>query len=687
MAGSQDDIPPPPLPSPSQTSTQQTPHTVSTIKLPILKKGEYDIWAMKMEHYLAHTDYPIWEVIQNGNGHVSITTDTQGQIKVLPPRTAEEILARERERKARTTLLMSLPEDHLVKFHKMTDAKEMWDAIKSRFGGNDESKKMQKYIPKQQFEGLSLPSAWSQVSLIMRTNPGVDSLSFDDLYNNLRVFESDIKGSTASSSSTQNVAFVSENTSSTNDVSTAYGFSNSSGSHDLYENEKVLQKDNNMDSSMGKICLGKDVIEISSGRNKGSGDWDLPECKDTEGSGGKKELEALILLHSANAIVNFEEGTITIQPDFDPFLLSSNEEGNPNLDDLETLIDFDFDEVPQTKTDLPPMEYKMGKGSRNKKKVMENIMYFNMVAGHLNSNGNTFNPERKLKRALAHNISMRYEILEEVRPVIETLAYNDKYRKLLDEIWADKVRLDGMIKPEEEKAMAKMKGHMLKEKKDPGAFIFPIRLEGRINENALADIGSDTNAMPYRIYEQLGRDDIMKEDRNIIMINYTEAEVTGRLVNVLCQVGFTTLSAKFLILEIHVDRDAPIVVGHGFLDTIGGNIDIPNRIFTTFDGHTRQTFRAAKFEKSELYSVVISLELRPDVLRGVSASFDEDLYERMGIMEIRQEAIERMEYRHAYHWDRYQGVFEHMEGVYSVLLQGAYNPPGYAQPQYDQCFQ
>ncbi|GJT15104.1 putative ribonuclease H-like domain-containing protein [Tanacetum coccineum] len=59
----------------------------------------------------------------------------------------------------------------------------------------------------------SLPSAWSQVSLIMRTKPGVDNLSFDDLYNNLRVFESDIKGSTASSSSSQNVAFVSENTS------------------------------------------------------------------------------------------------------------------------------------------------------------------------------------------------------------------------------------------------------------------------------------------------------------------------------------------------------------------------------------------------------------------------------------------------------------------------------------------
>ncbi|GKD24789.1 ribonuclease H-like domain-containing protein [Tanacetum coccineum] len=227
MAGSDDDIPPPPPPPQTQNPTQQTPHTVSTIKLHILKKGE-------------------------GNGPVSVSTDTNGVIKVLPPKTTKEILARERERKARTTLLMALPEDHLAKFYNMTDAKEMWEAIKSRFDGNDESKKMQKFqslLSQLEIHGAgvsiedanqkflrSLPSVWSQVSLIMRTKPGVDSLSFNDLYNNLRVFESDVKGSTASSSSTQNVAFVSENTSSTNEVSTAYGVSNSSGHNSQCEN-------------------------------------------------------------------------------------------------------------------------------------------------------------------------------------------------------------------------------------------------------------------------------------------------------------------------------------------------------------------------------------------------------------------------------------------------------------------
>ncbi|GKD48483.1 hypothetical protein Tco_1277459 [Tanacetum coccineum] len=71
----------------------------------------------------------------------------------------------------------------------------------------------------------------------------------------------------------------------------------------------------------------------------------------------------------------------------------------------------------------------------------------------------------------------------------------------------------------------------------------------------------------------------------------------------------------------------------------------------------------------------------------VQRALMQDLYERMGSIEIRQEAIERMEYIHTYHLDRYHGVFEHIAGVYSIPLKGAYNPPGYAQPQYDQYYQ
>ncbi|GKA30406.1 hypothetical protein Tco_0716711 [Tanacetum coccineum] len=114
------------------------------------------IWSMKMEHYSeAMTNYPIWEIIQKGNGPVQVSNRTHVTNEKV---CIQKLLRRfwpEKERKARTTLLMAIPEDHLAKFHKMTDAKEMWEAIKSRFGGNDESKKMQKYILKQQFESFS----------------------------------------------------------------------------------------------------------------------------------------------------------------------------------------------------------------------------------------------------------------------------------------------------------------------------------------------------------------------------------------------------------------------------------------------------------------------------------------------------------------------------------------------------
>ncbi|GJU28120.1 retrovirus-related pol polyprotein from transposon TNT 1-94 [Tanacetum coccineum] len=145
---------------------------ISNIKLPILKKEEYDIWAMEMEHYLEYIDNDVWEEIQ----------------------------AVEKERKAKNILLMAIPKEHMRRFHGMDDAKEIWEAIRTRFGGNANSKKMQKAVFKQQFEAFtisslkgSLPPAWSNLAMTMRTKPDVDTLSIDDLYNNLRVFEQEIQ--------------------------------------------------------------------------------------------------------------------------------------------------------------------------------------------------------------------------------------------------------------------------------------------------------------------------------------------------------------------------------------------------------------------------------------------------------------------------------------------------------------
>ncbi|GKA58309.1 hypothetical protein Tco_0757497 [Tanacetum coccineum] len=113
---------------PKQHQQQQltpTTTTISNIKLPILKKEEYDIWAMEMEHYLEYIDNDVWKVIQNGNSKKRISTGKDGVVRILPPVSTAKIHAIEKERKARTILLMAIPKEHLRRFHGIDYAKEI----------------------------------------------------------------------------------------------------------------------------------------------------------------------------------------------------------------------------------------------------------------------------------------------------------------------------------------------------------------------------------------------------------------------------------------------------------------------------------------------------------------------------------------------------------------------------------
>ncbi|GKA67098.1 reverse transcriptase domain-containing protein [Tanacetum coccineum] len=94
------------------------------------------------------------EVIVNGDSPAiaSASVGTEGPI---PPKTAEQKLARKNELKAKCTMLLAIPDEHLLKFHRIKDAKTLWEAIKARFGGNKESKKLQKTIMKQQYENFA----------------------------------------------------------------------------------------------------------------------------------------------------------------------------------------------------------------------------------------------------------------------------------------------------------------------------------------------------------------------------------------------------------------------------------------------------------------------------------------------------------------------------------------------------
>ncbi|GJY29574.1 hypothetical protein Tco_0405341, partial [Tanacetum coccineum] len=94
---------------------------VAASKVPMLKPGEYELWRMRMELYIQMVDFALWEVIENGNSAPK-TTLVEGVEKVIPPTTVEEKAQRRLELKARSTLLMGIPNEHQLKFNSIKDA-------------------------------------------------------------------------------------------------------------------------------------------------------------------------------------------------------------------------------------------------------------------------------------------------------------------------------------------------------------------------------------------------------------------------------------------------------------------------------------------------------------------------------------------------------------------------------------
>nr|GEZ67203.1 hypothetical protein [Tanacetum cinerariifolium] len=169
---------------------------------------------MRIEQYFLMTDYSMWEVILNGDSPVS-TRIVEGVVQLVAPTTAEQKLVRKNELKARGTLLMALSDKHQLKFNSLKDAKTLIEAIEKRFGGNTETKKEDvnlKFL-------RSLPSEWKTHTLIWRNKTDLEDKSLDDLFNSLKIYESEVKHSSSLDTKSHNLAFISSTpTNSTNDL-------------------------------------------------------------------------------------------------------------------------------------------------------------------------------------------------------------------------------------------------------------------------------------------------------------------------------------------------------------------------------------------------------------------------------------------------------------------------------------
>ncbi|GKA92718.1 zf-CCHC domain-containing protein [Tanacetum coccineum] len=209
---------------------------VVAAKLPVLNPNEFELWKMRIEKYFLRTDYAHWEVILNGDSPPPKKT-VDGVEQKYPSTTVEEKLTRKNELKAREGL------DQIYdRLQKLISQLEIHREIISQ---EDVNLKLLR----------SLPSEWKTHTLIWRNKSDLDTMSMDDLYNNLKIYETKVKGSSSICQNTKNVAFVSFNiTGSPNEaVKTAVN----TNDIDLWFNQQyeqfVISEDESIDSAFARF--------------------------------------------------------------------------------------------------------------------------------------------------------------------------------------------------------------------------------------------------------------------------------------------------------------------------------------------------------------------------------------------------------------------------------------------------
>ncbi|GJY59655.1 hypothetical protein Tco_0459547 [Tanacetum coccineum] len=197
--------------------------------------------------------------------------------------TIEDMQKRKNDVKARTTLLLALPDEHQLRFSKYETAKELWEAILKTFGGNEATKRTKKNQLEQQYSNFkaegsetleqtfnrlqaivshiefmdvpikqddlnqkflkSLAPEWLRYTIVWRNK---DKMSLDDVYNHLKVYEPEVQKKAGSNS--QNIAFISSsnNNSGKSEVPTASvqtATTQSNGSQIKYEDITQIDDD------------------------------------------------------------------------------------------------------------------------------------------------------------------------------------------------------------------------------------------------------------------------------------------------------------------------------------------------------------------------------------------------------------------------------------------------------------
>ncbi|GJV24332.1 putative ribonuclease H-like domain-containing protein [Tanacetum coccineum] len=227
----------------------------------------------------------------------------------------------------------------------------------------------------------------------------------------------------------------------------------------------------------------------------------------------------------------------------------------------------------------------------------------------------------KQKEKILEAVDRKYKDLEEKKPLVEVLENSMTYRKKLDEVMMGRARLENKEFGDEEKAKL-IKNGLPKKMCDPGNFVLPVRVNKTTQMSALADTGSSISVLPFILYKNLGLGDLRPYYSNLTMADNRQAKAMREVRNVRIQIGYQAYLTNFLVLDIPVDNELPLLLGHPFLRTCGVIIDMRRGTMIIDDGVIRHTYFPKPRAKTYLEN--FEVEEEDDWLGCFEVGRDED---------------------------------------------------------------
>nr|GEU41308.1 reverse transcriptase domain-containing protein [Tanacetum cinerariifolium] len=176
-------------------------------------------------------------------------------------------------------------------------------------------------------------------------------------------------------------------------------------------------------------------------------------------------------------------------------------------------------------------------------------------------------------------------------PLVDVLAEMPNYGKFLKELISNKHRIEQISATFlSDKSSTMIQNKVPPKLGDPESFLILGNFNKTFFCNALADLGTSINLMPYSLYAKLSLKTLKLTKISVRLADRLFQYPVGIAENMLIEVGKFTFPANFIILEMQEDSKVPLILGRPFLYTADAVIRVKQKQLNLRVGTERMIF-------------------------------------------------------------------------------------------------